>query len=625
MIVQVSAVGITLRNVPKVAVNQLAFWGFKKDPDTYYSAQSDKVDILLEKIIDYFDGEGITYELSSEAQSLLIVRANSKEAFGKTRGELNRLKGGDFDKAEYGVFEQFLANNLSRTLKDHQKKSAFHLYKAKHGANFSAPGSGKTSVVLSVYEKLKQEGLVDTLFVIGPPSSFGPWKREFESTLGRKAESKVLAGGDKEQRSIEYYATSRTKSELYLSTYQTVLRDQEEVIHLLSAKHIKAFLVVDEAHYMKRLNGNWAKAVLRLAESAVIRCVLTGTPMPRSYSDLFNLFDFLWPNHKPISVDMQNKILLLEKDRNYEEIKQLLDSTIGPLFYRVRKKDLRLTEQVFHPPVTIKMNPYERQIYEAIEHRIRTQDTLDDVHDIELVLHLRKGRLMRLRQAASYIKLLESAISGYQEVLYDPESDIGKSIHDYDKLEKPAKLEYLVSFIKKLREKNEKVLIWSNFLGTIDKIVETCEQYDWRVEQITGATPIENESPSEAMTRERIRNEFVDPSSGLDILVANPAACAESISLHTGCHNAVYYDLSYNCAQYLQSLDRIHRVGGSETVEAHYHFLEYEDSIDIDIKLDLERKAQRMYALIDQDYPIYTFDIEEEDDVHAYDRIIKNN
>ena len=45
--------------------------------------------------------------------------------------------------------------------------------------------------------------------------------------------------------------------------------------------------------------------------------------------------------------------------------------------------------------------------------------------------------------------------------------------------------------------------------------------------------------------------------------------------IREACAHAVYCDLSYNCAQYFQSLDRIHRVGGSEDKTAHYYFLQY--------------------------------------------------
>ncbi len=622
MLIKTDENGLEVSDPVKSTLAQLSFWDFKKQEDGSYALSTKEASLMLGKILDYFNSENLSYTLTPEAQELQNKRVAIASEFLKRKGELDDFKNGKFDKAAFQNFTNFLSENLTRTLKDHQKKSAFHLYLARNGANFSVPGSGKTTVVLSVFEKLRSEGIVDTLFVIGPPASFGPWKAEFESTLGRKPNFKILAGGDRHSRSIEYYPNDKTKAELYLSTFQTVLKDQDEVLRFLASKHINAFLVVDEAHYMKRLSGNWANAILRLASSASVRCVLTGTPLPRSYSDVFNLFDFLWPNNKPISEAEQHTIVMYEKEKKTEEIKRILDKTVGPLFYRVRKADLNLTKPVFHEPTLIEMNKHERKIYDAIENKIRAQSTLDDIHDFDLVLKLRRGRLMRLRQASSYIGLLKGSIEGYQEALYDPASDIGKFIFSYDEYERPAKLEHLISFLKTLKEQGEKVIIWSNFLGTIELIRRTLQEEGLNAKVITGSTPVEQESVSEADTREKIRNEFVDPDSGLDILIANPAACAESISLHTTCHHAVYYDLSYNCAQYLQSLDRIHRVGGSENILAHYHFLQYKDTIDEDIKASLDRKAKQMSEVIDQDYAVYAWDADEDDDITAYERIL---
>ena len=108
------------------------------------------------------------------------------------------------------------------------------------------------------------------------------------------------------------------------------------------------------------------------------------------------------------------------------------------------------------------------------------------------------------------------------------------------------------------------------------------------------------------------------------MLVANPAACAESISLHKTCSHAIYYDLSYNCAQFLQSLDRIHRVGGSERKPANYHFLQYAETVDQDILENLWRKAEVMSSIIDEDYPIYSLDMfSADEEVEAYGRLFK--
>ena len=49
--------------------------------------------------------------------------------------------------------------------------------------------------------------------------------------------------------------------------------------------------------------------------------------------------------------------------------------------------------------------------------------------------------------------------------------------------------------------------------------------------------------------------------SGFDILIGNPKKGGEGISLHYNCHNAIYLDRTYNAAEYLQSRDRIHRIG----------------------------------------------------------------
>ena len=188
----------------------------------------------------------------------------------------------------------------------------------------------------------------------------------------------------------------------------------------------------------------------------------------------------------------------------------------------------------------------------------------------------------------------------------------------------PAKVDFLTKKVKELKADKQKIVIWTNFVGTIEKLKSYfSNELGFYCESIYGKTPVQQTSIKVERTREQIRDEFVNKDSGLDILIANPAACAESISLHKTCHHAIYYDLTYNCAQYLQSLDRIHRVGGSEKIEAHYYFLQYANSIDQDILNNLRRKAERMSRIIDQDYTIYSLDMfdDEEDELKAYDRL----
>jgi SNF2 family DNA or RNA helicase len=411
-------------------------------------------------------------------------------------------------------------------------------------------------------------------------------------------------------------------ADLYLTSYQTLHRDGERLATWLQRNGSRIYFVLDEAHYIKQQGGAWADAVMAISKFARHRCVLTGTPFPRVYSDAFNLFDALWPQTSPLSNDDRIRIELCSQRKDTDGATAILDKAIGPLFYRVRKRDLGLAPQVFHPLIQIPMRSYEKMAYDEIVARVKQASKKDRLYDIDLVLRLRRGRMMRLRQSVSYAKLLATAVAEYPEDLLKGELSLTDVLTRYDDLERPAKLDALCSLVSDLRRKGQKIVIWSNFIKTLHLIRAALVELGIKVQLIYGETPTEKTTLSEEVTREKIIHDFTSASGSTEILVANPAACAESISLHKACTNAIYYDLSYNCAQYLQSLDRIHRVGGSEDRPANYYFLQYEDTIDSDILQNVRAKAERMSAVIDREYPIYSLDMfAADEELEAYDRL----
>lgn len=607
--------------------SQLFFWKFIKSQDgktheLLFDKDSVSDQALVLKLVEFIKAEEIEYVQSPTLQEFLVSVTEDLILFDKIRSAGQAYKDGKFDEEELLDLTKFIKAKIPRKLKPHQYKAAYHHYIVKNCANFSVPGSGKTTVVLTIYEKLRSESEVNILFVIGPAACFGPWRYEFEATLGRQPRYKILAGGEKSSRKLEYYSPISKVSELYLTTFQSLINDQEEVKRFFKQQGLNVFLVVDEAHYIKQIDGTWANAVLSLSAYSKFRCILTGTPFPKSYTDVFNLFDFIWPSSKVIDAETKTAILLNDKKDKIEAIKKPLKDKIGPFFYRVRKSELGLIPPNFHPPFKLEMNKLEKKIYLAIEDKIKDYARQDYLKNIDLIMKLIRGRIIRLRQCTSYARLLSTAVENYDEKLLDDDSNLGHLIYNYDNLEIPAKLEYLISLIANFHSDNQKVVIWAHFIKTLELITKHLNKEGYYSKLIYGKTPIENESVEEEETRERIRNEFVDPDSGLDVLVANPAACAESISLHKTCFHSIYYDLSYNCAQYLQSLDRIHRVGGSELNQANYYFLQYENTIEEDIKINLDRKAQKMYDIIEQDYTIYTLDMYEDDaEIEAYKRL----
>ena len=288
----------------------------------------------------------------------------------ESRNAGREIKSANIDQLGRSEFIEFLAHGLKRPLLPHQVKAALHLVSLAHGANFSVPGAGKTAVVLAAYEFQRKRGVVTSLFVVGPRSCFVPWQVEFELTLGRRPRVEILAGGDIGERHRKYYPKIGEEAELYLTTYHTLARDKERVQHLLRSRSNRAFFIIDEAHYMKQDEGIWARAVAEASRSARKRCVLTGTPFPKSYADGLNQFEVLYPNSGIFTGSTRGKIRHASNMGKHQEARELLEPRIDSLYYRVRKCDLNLSEPVFVPPIQVAMNPVERELYDCIEKRI---------------------------------------------------------------------------------------------------------------------------------------------------------------------------------------------------------------------------------------------------------------
>lgn len=606
---------------PPTHRNQLDLWHFRAmDAGRIFSATSESPQV--HRLLDYFERRGESCLLSPAVREVLLQKDRARAVLAAARERAGRYK----ETGELGGSARdlwtFLQERVTRPLKGHQIKAAVHLHLANNGANFSTPGSGKTAVVLSVFAYLRSQGILKSLLVVGPISCFEPWRREYQATLGRAPTVEVLSGQHPTRRRLHYQVAPRATPDLRLISFQTLAHDVEHIERLLRLSDVRVMLVVDEAHYMKKIDGMWASALQQLAKSAARRVVLTGTPFPHSYRDSFNLFDFLWPEQGPFSEADKGRITMLCQSGQVDTAAETLRDTIGPLFYRVRKKDLELAPQRFRAPVVTPMASLQARLYAAILTRIVEVADDEEIRDVETTVALKRARIIRLRQCASWPALLRTAIPecpDYDENLLSGRGDLAESILRYESHEEPGKLTALRQLVAGLRHGQLKVVVWSTFVGTIQMLTDACTKMGIVAEALHGGIELDD--------RERIIRSFNDPSGSVEVIVANPAACAESVSLHVSCQDAIYYDLSYNCAQFLQSLDRIHRVGGSEQREARYQFLIAEASIDMDVLDNVQKKADLMRRVIDAEYPVYSLDMEDKEadreDVDAYDRLVR--
>ncbi|HEY5327218.1 MAG TPA: DEAD/DEAH box helicase, partial [Mucilaginibacter sp.] len=549
----------------------------------YFFSDKRQFQDAIKEITLYFKEEQIVFTTDIEVAAIIFNIDNQETEFDEIKKHLN----------EYSIS----ANNslaFRRELKPYQIKGFEHLLNVKHGANFSVPGSGKTSVVYAYFDRLRQEGLVDKLFVVGPFSSFSPWEEEAQLCFGQRLNSARLVGLKRQS----YYLQS-SDYDLFLCHYQTAANDISDIIRLCQKHNI--MMVIDESHYIKRFDGGvWANALITISPYAKRRIILSGTPMPNGFSDLWSQMTFLWPGKQLLG----EKTTYKNRSENPNQ-REAIKKEIRPFFYRVKKSDLGLPEPRFYR-TEYALNPIQSQIYQALSIKLLS-DLKIQPEDKKQLRQWRKAKMIRLLQAASNPNLL----SQYSEEFAIPplSSDglsIIKLVEKYSQYEMPSKFEAATKLVKELLSKGKKVILWTSFIHNIKMLESNLQGINYYT--IHGAIP-RDDKEDEAFNREKQIREFKSTNKP-SLLIANPAACAESISLHKICHDAIYLDRTFNCGQYIQSLDRIHRIGLEKDEIVNYHILIAKNTIDETINRRIEEKFQTMIHVLEDEIPIGILDVE---------------
>ena len=134
------------------------------------------------------------------------------------------------------------------------------------------------------------------------------------------------------------------------------------------------------------------------------------------------------------------------------------------------------------------------------------------------------------------------------------------------------------------------MLIWSSFVGNLLALEKLLAPYGPIL--IYGATP--QEERKEKLSQFRNTTES-------SVLLSNPQTLGEGVSLHLECHEAVYMDRSYNAGLYLQSLDRIHRLGLAKDQITNVYILQSDGTIDHRIANRLEIKIKKLAKYMNDD------------------------
>lgn len=541
---------------------------------------------VIQETVNFFSRNYSGCKLDSACSTILEDIRNSEREFQTASEHGSAIK-------QSKAVTIALPSEFKRTLKDYQKKPVKHVLEVNNGANFSVPGSGKTTTTYAAFSVWKNSNVVEKILVIGPRSSFMSWEDEFKECFGREAKSLRLNGD------LMKDLLQNTKNrEILLCTYQLLSNYTDEVIELMGK--YKFLLVLDESHNIKNIAGGlWSASVLKIAPYAKRRLILTGTPMPQSAMDLWTQFTFLWPYRN-----------LMGEASSYKRYVQTHDglgnyvARIDPFYTRIKKNDLGLTEPAVERKL-VPLNRYQQIIYDAIA--AKTLEEIDSLEERQKLQPWRKrNKIIRLLQAASNPSLLAEHSKEFEVPPLSGEGlPISHLIDNYTKYEIPSKLVEAAKIAREIINSGNKVIIWTTFIHNIETLEKELLS-DLKPLTIYGDVPKDANEEKDDNREERIKKFKNDP--GHKLLIANPSSLAESVSLHknakgeTVCKHAIYVDRTYNAGQFMQSMDRIHRIGLDAGTKIKYTILMGEGTIDEDINDRLNQKIQYMFDSLNDDF-----------------------
>jgi SNF2 family DNA or RNA helicase len=577
--------------------------GYEKRVDSFiYSRTHSSVN--FRKVIKWtIEKFGESLDICPKLENEVEQGENLQDQYESARENGIRVK----SKQEHDIE---LPSTFLRELRPFQKESVEHILALGNAANFSVPGGGKTTITYAAISRWLKDGVIKKILVIGPTAAFVPWEEEFQACFGRPAKKIRLRGNLASElpRLSDAY-------ELFLMHFSTAMNKVFEIREFLQ-KH-KTVLIIDESHNIKNPHlKRWARAALEVAGDATKRIILSGTPMPNDARDLWTQITFLWPdvdNASPLGPQLQFNDRIKRTGGLPEKYREILD----PLYCRITKKDLGLPEPKFENYI-VDLMPVQRKIYDVIA--AKTLEEIKNFREQSRLQKFRTAKMTRLLMVASNPTLLKEYsdtfdVDGEQFGLFaesieaSPISELSvyDAIVNYSKNEIPFKMVEAGKIAHELLKKGEKVLIWSSFKHNMKVFKKEIFPKDNPI-LINGDVPKDppKDYQGTSSPRDDLIQEFKnDPNPR--VLIATPASLAEAVSLHKNildervCSHAIYLDRNYNGAQFMQSMDRIHRIGmihGEGIPDVTYHLIRAKNTIDEKIHDRLWDKNRQMHNVL---------------------------
>lgn len=464
--------------------------------------------------------------------------------------------------------------DLEEKLFPHQRVAVQWLLKMPYGLLGDDMGLGKTLSVLAAFSELFNEDKSRFLLVVTPASLVQNWRKEVNNWIpGMHLATlpQVKAAREKFLQELKRYDSSNLAG-LIVSLEEVRLDYVYPVLaEILSDR--RGILCVDESQRVKNHKSKGFQALHQLAPYCEKRWLLSGTPIPRDISDIWSQMKLLDGGERfgrsfygwlrTVAELGTEWSAYAVKKFIPEQVEKAIETASQLILRRKKEEVVDLPPKLFHVR-DLQLTGDQKHRYDEVRKdlvlRLRSMTGEEFYRQIDSILE----QYLRAVQIASNPRLVDPEFKG-----------------------EPAKFLELDEIVEEVvKEKSEKIVIWTNYRGNVEELVNRYKEY--------GALPFTGETPPHE--RQKFIEQFqTSKEDSPKILVAIPAAGGVGITL-TAAQTAVYIDKTWNAEHWLQSVDRIHRIGQTGTV----NIISLQACrIDKFIASNLERKQELLRQLFE--------------------------
>ncbi len=377
-------------------------------------------------------------------------------------------------------------------------------------------GLGKTLQAIAILSKVHSTSKLPSLVAM-PKSLVYNWDNEIKK-FSPNLNVKIYYGNNRDINEIE-------GADVVLTTYGTVRND----IKLLKDIEFE-MVILDESQNIKNVNSQTTKAVMLL--NSRNRIALSGTPVENNLGELYSLFRFLNPTMFG-GIDEFNTFYAnpIQRDNDQEVIEELKKKIYPFILRRTKKEVLKDLPDKIEKTLFLEMNEKQKKLYDE-----RRMFYYDLIHN-----QIKEHGIGR-----SQIFILQ-ALNELRQIASCPEmksSDMVSSV----------KREVLIEQIKDAVDNGHKILVFTNFIKSIDNICEDLTKEGIKHISMTGGTK----------DRQALVEKFQNDKK-CKVFVMTLKTGGVGLNL-TAADTIFIYDPWWNKTAEDQAVDRSHRMGQDRTV-----------------------------------------------------------